>query len=463
MQENDSGLLVIDVANDYLVGKTIQACSFASSCLPDCKPLSSNDIFVCLGVIMRSVSSFRYVAVAATLFLSSLILETRIAAQINVFLDYTDFQTRLNEATTDAGVTNFSSSETAQIQSNILNYLNTAFTGYSVNFTTSNPGGNFETLNFGLDEGGFGRADLIDFRNKSANDVGRIFTGNFGVFIDSGVSRSQQIMELSNSLSGTASHELGHNVGLEHRDPYGILGTFTANFNGGGVTGSLQNQSIMATSSNGLTIEQRKQVRTFSDISHVKLEFAQGVNPNALPVTAEQAAPHNSVGTAQQVEFSALNIGNSDYTHAAVVDGRIANGGEVDFYSFDMLEGDILTLQIQSDYTESDDIDSLLSLFDTNGSTLLARNDDTTYTGIGVNQDPSDPIVYSLDASIYHFEAVNTGTYFLQLNAISGTDLGNYELLFALSSPIPEPTSLSLAIGALGILLCRRRNKNIGA
>lgn len=376
--------------------------------------------------------------------------------QINVFVDFTNFETRLDEATTSAGVANFDATERATIQTNILNSLGTVFTGYTVNFTTTNPGGTFETLNFGLTGGGFGLADRIDFRNLFGTDVARVFTANFGTFLSAGDSRAVQITKLSNSLAGTAAHEVGHNVGLEHRDPYGIAGIGSANANGGHGTGGLQNTHLMATGITGLTSAQRVVPRSFSDLSHVKLEFANGLVPNPIATIQEQGGPHSTAATAQHVSFTDLAIGNSGHDKALAVEGTISANGQLDFYSFDLLFNEFATFQIISQVLFSNDIDSLITLFDSDGTTILVSNDDTVLSSTAVNQGGS---TYSRDSSIYNFQAPRDDTYFLRVAAVSNSDTGFYELLIASTSlaVIPEPGAAFIVTALIGFSLLKRR------
>lgn len=382
---------------------------------------------------------------------------SKTVAQITVFLDYTGFQTQLNNATSNASVANFNSNEIATIQANILNSLNFVFSSYSVTFTQSNPGGNFETLQFGVVGGGYGLADRIDFGNVNKNDVGRIFTANFSDFLESSDSRAQQIFEIGQSLAGTAAHELGHNLGLEHRDPYGMSILPGSNFTGGTFTAGIHNQHIMGTGITGLNESEREVQRTLSDLSHVKLEFADGVNPNAMSFTAEQAGAHGSVASAQDVVLNDLIIGASGYDKAAAVDGTISVGGQDDFYSVHLNAGERLTVQVISDVISGiNDIDSTLTLFDMNGITTLVQNDDTSVDGDSMN--PGD-FTYSNDASIYNFLASSSGTYFIQVSANSSSDIGNYFLLLAATTVVPEPGSALIIALAFAVTISHRRSR----
>ena len=383
-----------------------------------------------------------------------------IFGQSTVFMDFSNFQTRLNTATTSAGVGNFSAAETTTIRNNIVSTMQTVYSGYSISFTTSNPGGVFSTLDFNQTAGAglLGLADAIDFRNFVKNDVARVYTSNFDFFIEAGDPRATQIAEISMSLAGTAAHELGHNLGLEHRDAFGLIGMPPSNATGGGLSGGIQNSSIMATGGTGLTETQRETLRFLSDLSHVKLEFADAIVPTTLPVTNEQAGAHGTAATAQALTFSPLSIAASNYDLAAVVRGTISASLQSYYYRFDMQAGQLMTMQVISDAIFANSIDSVLQMFDTNGTTMLVDNDDTSYDAAGINPGAS---LYSTDSSIYNFQAATTGTYFLRLATFGGINTGSYEAIFAtnLVNAIPEPGGLAVLclLGLVGYGYARPR------
>ena len=77
-----------------------------------------------------------------------------------MFLDYTNFQTRLNQMTTAAGVTNLSAAEISTVQSGIMSKMGTIYNGFTISFTQTLPTGNHETVTFGntATAGTFGQA-----------------------------------------------------------------------------------------------------------------------------------------------------------------------------------------------------------------------------------------------------------------------------------------------------------------
>jgi hypothetical protein len=374
-------------------------------------------------------------------------------AAVTVFLDYTDFQTRLNSATTSAGVSSFNSSEVSQIQANILGMLQSTYANFSISFTQTAPvSGNFETLQFGAtttQTGLFGLADRIDFRNLNANDTARVYTANFSSFIETGDSRANQILEISRALGGTAAHELGHNCGLEHCDCYGDPGITPANYSN---TNRIQNQHIMATGITGLNETERESLRTFSQLETAKLEFSASLNPNAPSVLAEQLVSHSTFATAQAVSLTSLTISK---TNGFALTGNISASGEVDFYSFTASANSFLTAQIISSSLSdryANTVDSILTIFDPLGNQLFLQDD----IALGATTFNSGT-TYSTDSLGINIPLLMTGDYRIRVSGFQ-TDTGNYELLGIVAPPTataPEPGTLALVL--LGAFIPVRR------
>ena len=369
----------------------------------------------------------------------------RAAHAINIFLDYTNFETRLTELTASAGIDPFSPNEVNTLQSGILSGLNQAYSDFTVNFTDIMPMlGPFETLNFGLtsDPRSLGLADQIDFRNQTPDDLGRIYTANFSIFVNefSGrIHRPVQIKQLTAALVSTSVHELGHNLGLQHQDAYGDPRITPANYTN---TMGIQNTHIMATGPTGLTLEERETAQTFSTLSTAKLEYAEGLTKNGPPKSFKVTAASQST-TGQPLSFIDLPISGVQATNLI---GDLSNFGETDLFSFEGTRGSLFTASLLSAslFPEqvTNPIDSIINLLDQDRN-VLAISDATLFGPNQFNQGP----VGIFDSSLLNFVLPSTERYFLAVRAISnsfrplGVDIesgvGDYEL-FVTQQEIPD-------------------------
>lgn len=361
-------------------------------------------------------------------------------ADIIVWADFNaTWVNSLNQATTSAQVLAFNTVERAQIESNILLTLEQVYSAYNVTFTTINPGGTRDRINFGATgaaAGTLGSAPL-DFRNLNMVQTASVFAYNFGNYIEPGDARSQQITEISASLGGTAAHELGHTLGLRHHNPYGTPGITPANYAN---TGGLQNQHIMATGSTGLSETQRESVRTFSQWENAILEMALGITDSPLAVTNEVGDAGDTTAAAQLVDLTSLAISQ---TLGSLVLGRLSTPTDLDVYSFTVASEGRVTAEIFSDDRFTDDFNSMLRLFGANGSTLLAQNNDTQYSGNLFNAGTT----HELDSFLLNIWLPTAGTYFFQVSSMgaigAGDSDGDYYLHFAYDA-VPEPSSVAL-------------------
>jgi hypothetical protein len=351
------------------------------------------------------------------------LLSIQCHAAITVFMDYSGFITRLNQLTNSAGITPFDATERDTIKSGVLGSLQTAFGGFDVSFSETAPGGAFPRLWFGDSGGGFGVADHIDYRNKQASDLARVFTAQFSSFIETNELRAQQINELTLSLAGTSAHELGHNLGLRHHDSYGDKNlVYTGTPIG---TGGLQNTHVMATGSTGLSENGRETQRTFSEHSLVKLAYAAGLSAT-VPATITEGLDFGD-DTAGASPLSLTNL--AMVARSAVnVAGQINTNTDVDVFSFALEAGTRFTADINIDFPDSipfDNVDTFMELIDSNGTTVLASDDVTNYSsntfGSGGSGDGFDPWLLNVPIA-------NSGTYYLRISPES-PDSGDYELL----------------------------------
>ena len=386
----------------------------------------------------------------------------------NVFVDFARFGTRLNELAADQGVTAFSLAEQTQIQNNIVTNLQSIYGGYTVNFSQAAPtSGPFETLSFSnttTQTGLFGISDGIDYRNLNQSNTANIFTRSFGYALagfSGSNNRAGQISNLSIGLSGTGAHELGHNLGLQHFDSYGDDGITPANYSN---TGGRQNTHIMATGQTGINSAGRLTPRTFNTEEKAKLEFAQGLSLNPPPIIAEQAAPHNSLLTAQTVAFAALPISG---VNAFSLTGGLTAAGQTDYYAFSGAAGSKFTASllstIFSDARASSTVDSILTLFNASG-TQLFLSDDVSFAGNAINLNAAGGTETS-DSAILNYILPTTGTYYLRVSGFNNAT-GNYELFayggsIAPAAGAPEPSTLLLmgSFGMVSLGVVRRRKR----
>ena len=141
---------------------------------------------------------------AAICALSSLLLLPALcSAQQTVLLDF--------DSGTD-GTINY----TTQMRDDVQSLMETIYQDFDFTFTQSAPTtGPFTTITYNSGAAG-GLADGIDFRNLNMSD-------NAVVNVDGlGFTATDDIVGLSANIG---SHELGHLVGLRHRDGFGPIGS----------------------------------------------------------------------------------------------------------------------------------------------------------------------------------------------------------------------------------------------
>ena len=377
-------------------------------------------------------------------------------AGIEVYLDFVsgDFNARVDNALGRAST----AAERTAIKSGIQTNLETMYAPFAVNFDASAPTGVYSTLNFGLTGGGLGVADHIDYRNQDLSDTARVFTGNFGFIVESSDPHAVQISELTMALSGTAAHELGHNLGLRHYDAYSDVsfdGTTPA------ATGDVQNGNIMATGSTGLGETGRETLRDFSPTSLAKLEIGDEMtagSPLAHAAIAEMAGAHSTAATAQDLDGDLDALPISGFDKAGNVIGTLSPNDRSDFFSFTAEGGTEMWVNVVTDI--AGDFDSVLRLYGSDGVTVLEESDDILYNTTHIG----DGTTRSFGGAMYRLMLGFSGTHYLSISGFDSDEVGNYEMLLLLDSPddnptVPEPGSLAIWVTLAGVVGLRYRRR----
>ena len=422
-----------------------------------------------------------------------------------------DWIDELNEATSRAGTNQFSTAERATIESNILNSLNNIYGDYNLNFVTSQPAGVHEVIYFGQDNdnsgvgnGTFGSAQsdignldtntytafFLDDPDGDPNSVPKVATGNFNSALEPAFdTRAESIQEISTSLAGTAAHELGHTLGLQHHFAYSASGITPDNLSD---TGGLQNQHVIATGGTGINEREREQAdRTFSPFSRVVLDIAGGVTSqignfgrentsivdNPVFSDASELGTQNDAGdtfaTAQQLSFQRGDTSGADISFIeADLDG---GADDVDIFSFTLTGETTFTSHLFSEELRfAREFDPTLVLFDLAG-TEIASSDDISYggdtfdtdtiagqvTGNASTSDDSFLFNVVLDAGIYFLE-VRASDVDISDNPLSGDQYFLVTSLVPSAAAVPEPSSAILLTLALSSGLLVRRRKFAG-
>jgi hypothetical protein len=261
------------------------------------------------------------------------------------------------------------------------------------------------------------------------------------------------IAEVAAALGNTGAHELGHGLGGQHHHSYGDPGITPANYTN---TANIQNKHIMATGQTGIDAipndaGREDTTRAFSQWEHLQLEAAGGglvaihgttgtslattVLPETDSVTAGDVG--GTIATAKLLSLTPLPISVLD---AANTFSTLSTDLDVDVYKFSILDPGRILADVWTTNRYADAFDPILTLYSTDGTTILASIDDTRYVGNTYNAGSA----VSLDSSLVNVLLPTAGTYFLEVKAFGnagGPAGGAYNLVFGVAA-IPEPMSV---------------------
>ena len=420
-----------------------------------------------------------------------------------------DWIDELNEATTLAGVPNFTAAERQTIQDGIFADLRTVYAGTNLNFVANRPNGPHDAISPGASNQGLGRGtngvagqDIFNRRTVTIDGPGagpfaRVFTGNFDGNIESGRNRADTVEQFSTAVGNTAAHELGHTYGLFHHFVYsndGIAPRF-GNLNN---TGGLQNQHLIGTGATGTTENIREAgPRGLSPFSQVMLDVAGGSSffadraaANGLqnaPVVANPVISDDSeiggldfggtIATAKDLLLNQLPTGTLSGKRISFIEADLDGASDTDLYSFTTTTDSIFSSHVFSQPLGlgSDRFDATLTLFDDELNALDGGvSDDLQWLQNSIDLDASfsagNGATTFQDAFLFNIE-LDPGTYYLQVApATSGIPNGDlsiqsgdvYALVTSLeitSAAVPEPSSAALLALAGVVMLGQRRRQ----
>lgn len=184
-----------------------------------------------------------------------------------------------------------------------------------------------------------------------------------------------------------------------------------------------------------------------------KLEYADGLTNHTPPTYLEPSGVHNTPATAPSLPFTYLPIAG---VYGFNMIGSISTAGEYDYYSFTGQAYQRLTANTLSQVLFSDPVNSYLALYESDGSTLLAANNDLYFSGNTFN----GGTYYSDDSILLNYLLPQTGTYYLQVRD-TGAGTGYYDFFVTLQdTAVPEPGTLALAgVALIGVVVRSRRRK----
>jgi hypothetical protein len=372
---------------------------------------------------------------------------------VTVFLDYgqtstpsDDFTARISELATARGIGQLTAGELASLKSVIASKLQTAFNGFTINFSGTRPQDTrYETIKLGRLSASvpgpltspLGQS-TFDWLNSSEISTGFIFpdliTTGFHNLNLATLPRADQLAYLQNVLSFYVAQEVGRGMGLSAADAYAYQQITSAN---AANTGGVQFQSFMSGDPAlgfNPNVFTTTQAFSFSPLAKAKLQMGHWLHASSLVGTAETAAAHDAIGTAQALSLASSASGNLKV--ANVQGANIAVGSQKDLYRITAAAGDLITAQTFNTGVYPGAIDTVLKVFAADGTTLLAQSDDTLLGNNSIGQTGTTSV--DNDSLILNFVAPTAGNYYIEVTAKSSAT-GTYDLLVANTSASTFP------------------------
>ena len=345
---------------------------------------------------------------------------------------------------------------TGHERASILATLEDSFAAFDITFTESTPNsadlylqnGAHITVVFNEAPTGTGpgigaaEASAYDFRNT---DLGG--TVSVDVLGANGLlgGTDQPAIDSNNIVAASAyaaAHEIGHLVGLRDVDAFGPLTAATGILDPPGATAfnpafpgplnAVETADHLMASTGLLGVDQFDPTTDLflGERSAIKLAF----NETGLFVP-EQTTAHAGLtaSDSQQISLRTLSVPNTldrgvnseldfNVEAAAVINASVGAAGEVDVYSFEGSGGQVVSIEILSDWLTriTDPIDTIVRVYDESGAVLPYHTNDTSASDIAVNdgfddqsgQPATDPVLLNL---VLPFTGNDSDRYFVQV------------------------------------------------
>jgi hypothetical protein len=347
--------------------------------------------------------------------------------------------------------------DTANLRAAILAGVQADYAPYSINIVDTDPGGTFTRVVVGnngtVETGALGVANEIDFRNKRFDNIVSVLADVHANPPVGGPGNTYTLAQAAQFMTNTASHELGHVLGLTHSAP-------VSTFESGGSPNVRQREIMKARQADPVAFNNL----TFGSHSDTKLQIAQnGVNVQpevgAAVFTGAAAADPARAGDAGATVAAGTAL-TVDTNGRCVALGTLGGGDVADVYTFAGTTGQRVIGEAFSQTLRDLDgaaspgvgrianpMNPVVELIDALGTVIAAEE----YTA-NLDIDGSAGADAGSDSMIFNFLITANGNYGLRVTPRGGGDAtGDYELLF-----IPEPGSALLLAAAAGLMTLRR-------